>query len=194
MIEKIMQKDLNLFKVYKSSSSKAGGNNFKSVILIAISFILIVALAYGVIFYMKFNLQGQIQQIKNDLKVPSVVENQNKLSKESNRNQLMTKYNAALKTAKSSFDASRFIDAELFGKITSAIPADVIMSNITINPQSINLNCTCTDKLAPAIFAQALSNKDLFVLVTYNGISLNQGKPGYSFNLKCDFKEVTPNE
>ena len=187
----MIKNDLNLFAVYKRSSSKSNGGQ-KGVIIIICSFAFIIVAAFcGIQFYI-YELNAQIRNLQSELAVPAVVQNQTKLLNEVNKNQLMTEYDTALTMAKKNFDVSRFIDGDLLGEITSSMPADVTINNITITQLSITMSCTCTNKLAPAIFTQSLDNKNDFVSITYDGISLDTTKNNYSFNLKCDFKEVTP--
>lgn len=190
-----MQKDLNLFNIYKASSSKNSGGSFKSIIIVSISFILLVLIAFGALFIININLQNTNNQIKNYLAMPEVVKAQSEFTSKSTQNKFMNKYKSALTTAKESFDKSRFIDSKLLGAISSSLPADVQTTNINVTQLFVTLNCTSTDKMAPAILTQALSSKDLFASITYDGISLNKdvktGATTYTFNLKCDFKEVT---
>ena len=187
---KMIQKDLNLFVVYKNSASKGVGSSTKSIVICVVLFVLIVGVTYGTIFFLNYNLQAQIRQTKNNLNVPSVVENQKKLVKESNINQLMLRYKAALSTAKKNFDTSRFIDSELVAKISSSIPDDVIFNSLSITPQSVAISGTCANALSPSVMSQALNAKGLFKSVTFDAIAFDKSKSKYSFNMKCEFQEV----
>lgn len=185
----MIKKDLNLFTAYKSGSIKTGNNSSKGLILTIVSFILIVAVSYGGLLFLKANTQDQIASIRNELSDPAKLDAQSKLDAELKKNSLMNTYNTALKLAKESFDASRLIDSDLFNDITSAMPQDFIITDIKITAQSIRLSGACMDDLSPAVFKQALEKKDLFNSIIYNGVSVSEDG-SYFFNIDCKFKEL----
>ena len=189
MIFQMIKKDLNLFAVYKNGSAKS--NSSKGLVVTLVSFVLVIAVAFGGILLLNIARQNQIKQIESKLSDPKVTEAQNKLTKEANKNQFLISYNSTLTIAKKNFDASRFIDDDLINKISSSMPDSVKAQTIVISPQNVSLTCTCTDQLAPAVFVQALNKKDLFSSISYTGITYEKDKNSYSFTMSCIFKENT---
>ncbi len=152
-------------------------------------FVLLVGFTFGGLFFFRIIINGQISSIKQQLQAPTVIEAQAKLAKEITKNELMTKYNGALLTAKKNFDKSRFIDSSLLNIITSSMPADVTIANLTINNLTISITSTSIDKLSAAAFCQALEAKGIFSTVTYSGITKNSESNTYNFDIVCTYKE-----
>lgn len=186
-----LQKDLNLFTAYKSSSAKSGGSgSIKGPLVLILCFILAVGGGYGALFFFQYNAQQQINSVKNDLTAPAIVEAQAKLADAAQLNDFMIQYQSALLAAKKNFDASRILDADMIQALADAMPADVTMISLTINPSNINMSCTCTDPLSPVAFIQELNRGDLFKDITTTGITSDENA-AYTFTLVCNFKEVT---
>lgn len=184
----MIQKDLNFFTVYKNNSAK-NGSGLKGIIALVIVFVLLVGLTFGGLFFFKIIINGQVNAIKQQLQAPSVIEAQTKLAKEITKNDLMGKYKGALTIAKKSFDKTRFIDNTLLSTLTSCVPADAIITSLTINALTITISSSCTDKLSAAAFCQALEAKSLFSSVTYGGINKDSKTNVYTFDIICTYKE-----
>jgi len=188
---KNMQKDFDLFAAYKSTSNKTVGNkSAKGLVVMIVLFVLIVGGAYGTLKFFDYSAQLKIAQVRESLSAPAVLEAQTKLAASAKLNELMTQYKIALTMAQKNFDASMVIDASILEQIAQSTPDDVTISGLTITPQAVGITCVCTDPLAPAVFTQALHKKDLFLAVSYSGITL-EGDGTYTFTLNCTFKEVT---
>lgn len=183
----MIQKDLNFFTVYKTGSAK-NGSGLKGIIVLVTIFVLLVALTFSGLIFFRMIINGQITSIEKQLQAPEVIDAQAKLAKEITKNELMAKYNAALIAAKGNFNKSRFIDNSLLTAITSSMPADVVITNLSINALTITITSTCTDKLSAAALCQALETKTLFSAVTYTGLVKNAESNIYTFDILCTFK------
>jgi|GEM_PF-2246368 hypothetical protein len=182
-----IKRDLNFFTAYKKGSPKAGNSGAKGVILVMMCFVLVVGIAWGVLFFVQRNIKNQISTIKTELSRPAVIKLQDELNQAAKKNELMSSYRTAITLAKKSFDASRVIDSSLFGKITESMPQDMTIKSFVVNPQSIQMLCSCTDKMSPAVLKQALEKKAVFSNITYDGVTLNEEKGTYSFTMNCIF-------
>lgn len=188
----MIQKDLNLFLVYKNSGKGGKGTkSSKGIFILAACFLLVVLLSYGGILFIKINMQNQTNNINNQLSVPSVIVANTKIALENKKNELLNAYQNTINVAKTKFDTSLIIDGDLLIKIASSMPTDVGTNSMVISPLSLGMSCSCTEKMSPAIFAQNLTLKNIFKSVSYNGVIFNPTSNSFAFDLICEFKEVT---
>ena len=187
-----MNKDLNLFTAYKDGSSKIGGQNNKWIIILISSFVVLILGTYGTLFLLKSNFKYRTNEFNERLNDDANAEDNAELASQINKNSLLRAYNGALKTASENFYTSRYIDNEVLSQISSSMPKNVTISSLKISPQSIQMSCSCSDRLDPARFAQALSKKPLLKDVFYDGVSSefqDDNAKLFYFNISCNFKE-----
>ena len=186
-----MKKDLNLFTAYKNGSAKIGGKSNAGIFLLIAAFLLIIAGAYGTLFFFNSNIKYKTGQIQKRLSDSAMVKDQKELDMQLKKNNLLIEYRDALKIAQKNFDASIKIDQDLFGKISSSMPSTVSVNSLKITPQSIQISCDSSNALDPAALAQALNEKGVFDNITYDGVVRDDNKENskYFFTLTCNLKE-----
>jgi hypothetical protein len=193
-------KDFNLFAVYRSGPSKPADSGLKAILATVLVFVMIIVGVYSVIVFMQNNTQSKIDDLNAQINSPQVMEANAKLAIQLNKNQMLKDYNDALTLAKKNFDNSRIIDSVLLNKVIAASPVGTTLRSITISPQTIDLSYISPNRMAPAIFTQALTKLDVFARITYDSVSLDSAnnatdtgaapKNAFAFTLKCEFKEV----
>jgi len=149
-------------------------------------FVLVVALAFGALWFVQINMKTKINSINQALAQPEVAELQDQLNISKTKNELFYSYITALKLAKEGFSDSRIIDAELLKMVSSAMPKDVKMNTLNVSPQDVQIMCSCTDIMAPAILTQALRAKGIFSKISYGGITSGENDM-YYFSMTCIF-------
>ncbi len=182
---KAMAKDINLFTAYKEGSPRNRGGSSKGIVITVIIFACIIASIYLGLFAFRLYRQDQMAGLKAEAMSPEIAGIQERLAVLNVKNSLLRSYYTALAAAGKNFKASRIIDSEFLMKISSSLPADFIVSGITVNYQGVSITGTFSEKLAPAVFKQALDNLDLFATVSYKSIVNDEGK--YYVILNCLF-------
>lgn len=190
----MIQKDLNLFSVYKKSSPASAGKGYKGIVVMVVLFIFIVGAAYGGLLILKRNLQTSINAIETEMNDPDTKALQKELEAAVRKNELLLQYINSAKSAKSAFDKSRIIDSSVFRSVLDAIPASVSIGSYAVTATDISLVCTSLDFPSTATYAKALADKDIFFSVSYD--SVVKGDDGlYRFTLYFHFeKESEPLE
>jgi hypothetical protein len=194
-------KDFNLFEVYKSGPSKPADSGLKAILATVLVFVMIVVGVYSAIIFIKNTTQSKIDDLNAQINSPQVMEANAKLAVQLKKNQLLKEYNDAITLAKKNFDSSRIMDSVLINKILAATPANTTARTIVINPQSMDLTYVSSNRMSPAIFAQALNKQNIFSTISYDGVSIDgentsttpnaNNATKFIFTLRCEFKEVT---
>ena len=190
----MIQKDLNLFSVYRSGSSKDATKSIKGISLIIASFVAVVILSYVLLAIVKMSIQGNIDQLTLQMNTPSMVENQVKLANENSKKDLLNKYYSALKAANLNFVKSRIIDETLISNVSSSLPPDVSITNILISQLSIEFSGRCINAWSPAVLEQTLNRKGVFKSISFDGITIAEGKGYYTFKMNCTFNDLVSKE
>jgi hypothetical protein len=162
---------------------------------------MIVVGVYSAIIFIKNTTQSKIDDLNAQINSPQVMEANAKLAVQLKKNQLLKEYNDAITLAKKNFDSSRIMDSVLINKILAATPANTTARTIVINPQSMDLTYVSSNRMSPAIFAQALNKQNIFSTISYDGVSIDgentsttpnaNNATKFIFTLRCEFKEVT---
>lgn len=181
---KIIKKDLNLFDVYKQGPGKAANSGNKLMLTLIASFLLIIALIFGALYFVEYRMKSEYNKITDYLKSPTVASEQRQLNELKTKNNLLMTYSNSIGSAKSAFESITTFDTQLLSVISSSMPVNTLIETINYNSTSITLYCTSTNVYAPAAFKQNLEQNELISSITYNSISLDQSGV-YTFTLSC---------
>lgn len=189
-----LKRDLNFFTAYKKGSPKAGKASYTSMIVIIVCFILVVSISYGILYFVQYSVNKQIETIKTELNTPKAKALRKQIDNEVKKNMLLVTYYKALDSAKKNYDSSRVIDSKLLDEISKCAPGDIKIQVISINPQSVMITGICFDNASPAVFAQALRKLGIFSMVESDGFVYIFEDNNFTFGINCFFGEIKTDE
>lgn len=183
-----MQKDLNLFAVGRGGAG--GDRNERTVLLGGLAVLALLVLVFaGVtvgVRVLSSMTRTQTEQIETYLSGSQVAAARTTLQQSQNVIASLNNYAAAATKAVDELEALPLLDSGVIGQIQAAMPAGVKAITFSYQDGVITLNCTGTDQLAPAHFAENLINNTLFTNVNYAGYTNASGSVAFSvtFSLK----------
>ena len=179
----MVQKDLNFFQVLKKGSAKSG-SFAGGPLAIIIGLALVIAVAFGVLFFFEVSMKGNIAAIEAQLSRDDILAQQKEFTLINVKNSRLRSYISAVAQAKKKYDALPAVDKALLEKISSSVPAGTRVMSLTVTPPTIQFSCVSADRLAPAVIMKTLEGKGLFENINYTGIAPASGG-GYHFTLSC---------
>ncbi|HBT65960.1 MAG TPA: hypothetical protein DEB10_14985 [Ruminococcaceae bacterium] len=183
-----MKRDLNFFAAYKNGPAKTSGKSNAGLFLLIAIFIFIISGTYGGLFLYQKSIQLEINMIK--AQVGDSSEKQQELAAVIEKNELLKLYTKVLADSKGKFDSSIFINKQKLTSIASAMPSDVRVISMKMNPQNVQLTCVSKSPLGSAQLQQALDRSNLFSLIWYDGVTFDEIDNNYHFIMTCNFNEV----
>lgn len=189
-----MQRDINFFNSYMQKANKNGGNSTKIFFISIFSLVSVVLLTYLLLLIFTLGMQSNIKSIKTDMNSSNNKTLKIQHDKNTKVEESLNKYQISLNQALRSYNRTRVIDTSIFDNISKATPADVVISSIAVNTDVVNITCKGSTPYSAAYFSQNLMKTDMFINVTYNGVTSEKdeknGQETFTSTLECSLKEV----
>ena len=184
-----MQRDINFFSVYRSPVESEHGVDMITLAGLSLIGACIIGLI-GTFTYNKINnisIRSQQQVINNFLQSSEVTKAEGTWNSYTEKSKVLKNFENKANSEVSAFKTLPVLDTDLLGVVSGAMPADVIVKNLSYSGNSIVLTCAAGDNLSPANFVHTLEGTDKFNSVTYNAVT-QISNVEYDFSVTCTIK------
>lgn len=139
-------------------------------ILLGVMFVALAAVT-GVMFFQNNALEGQCKELEAYTKNPVILQKYDELTALQAESAQLASFVALGEAASAYGDGEIVFDKDMYDRMLLQKPDRVTLTNLMYTTNGITLNCTTTDNMPPADFAQNLDTSGLFNQVKYSGFS-----------------------
>lgn len=186
-----MQRDINLFSVYRSPAESERGLDKVTIIGLSLVGACILGVAGTFAYYKLSDVSYQLLQrsITGYLQSSNVKKAESSWAAYVQKLTALKSYQNEANAQVSAYKKIPVIDSTLLSVIAGAMPADIKTQSLAYAGNALTLTCTATDNLSPANFVHTLKETGKFDSVTYSSVTLN-GTTELDFTVKCTMKAV----
>ncbi len=181
-----MKKTINMFLSQKTSRQNVKPVNFKFIAGVGV-----LAVALGIIMFLYLNTLQDGQALEKNINTAeSFISNPENIAIISEIEELQLKaqeydiYSRSITFVNDALSSATQFDSSVYNEIISVKPPRVNFTSLSFDTNVVAIECTTTDNLPPADFAQDIDNLDIFQGVEYQGF-LSSAEQGYVFRIEC---------
>lgn len=180
--------DMNFFSQFSSKKKSSDSSVYVLLVVVGIVAAFIIGtLAYNNISIYLNNKETERYRDKVEEKAPEIAES----NKVNLKIDALTEYDSRLDSLIDTVNSRDVIDVNLFNKICSTIPSEVLFSSINISSSTITISGKSTSRTA---IAELHHNLREFLSEVYSvyipSITGNEGGNEYTFDVTCKLQEV----
>lgn len=183
-----MKRTVNFFQGMRSGAGDAKKLRDKKMtaflVLLGVVFVALAAVT-GVLFLQNGSLDSDLKALQDYTQDPVVQQKYEELTELQAETASLSSF-VALGEAAIAAESGLVFDLDLYNRILLQKPDRVTLTNLSYDAASgVVLNCTTTDNMPPADFAQNLDTSGLFTAVKYSGFSAS-AEGNVVFQIVCE--------
>ncbi|OPJ61517.1 PilN domain-containing protein [Clostridium oryzae] len=185
--------DLNFFTSYNEAAKES--KNTRYIIITAagiIGTLILLSNIWYIINSVMLNIN--ISKINTQINASDIQKEYSQVQELKKKQDILKKYFQTSSSIVNAVDNKNKVTTKLINEINSCMPLDVYMSNISINEDIIQLNCSAKSMITAAQFGHNITELANMESANFADINYDTSKKRYNFSLKCSFKDVVQDE
>ena len=182
-------RDLNFFSPYIESNKESKKTDFILYILIGSILMYVVGTTIWY-FANELILNGNIQGLKAEINNTNLQVQYKRANLTLNKYDLFNKYNEEVDSTLNSITSKEIGSSSIMKTVFSTLPQQVSVTSISIDANTVQLQCTSSDRVSIAELQRNLLQLDIITNADVSGFSGDPTKNSYSFLVKCTLKGV----
>lgn len=181
--------DLNFFLPFIETNKESKKNSAILTILTVLILIYIVGTTAWYFSY-KMILSNNIKKLKSEISDTALQGQYTKANVIIKKYDLLNKYNEGANTTLNSISSKEIGSSSIMKTLFSTLPQDVAITSISIDSNTVQLQCTSSNRVSIAELQRNLLQLDNVTSAEVSGLSGDSTKKSYGFLVKCTLKGV----
>lgn len=181
--------DLNFFSPYIESTKEYK----KTGLILKILTVLILIYVVGTTVWYFANeiiLNANIKNLNAQINDVSLQAQYKKANITLDKYNLFNKYNEGVNSTLDNISSKEIDNSNIMRTLFSTLPQQVAITSISVSSNTVQLQCTSSNRVSIAEFQRNLLQLDMMTSADVSGLSGDSTKNSYAFLIKCTIKGV----